>query len=284
MLAKRAGLPDDPWANVRLLSDDSRSRRELTLDELSRLFAAAAKAGQEWKLLVMTGTYTGQRLGDCCRLSWDSVNLERGIIQLIPQKTRKHSHGRPVTIPLHPELKAAIEVTPTAERNGYVNKVIADYYYNSHWRIDHELSKIFKAAHITMSVRVEGRRHKAVEASFHSLRHTFVSLATNAGVPITIVQSIVGHSSTAMTMHYYHENEDKLRMAVDAIPAIGAAGGKAATGLTQVAALPASALQPLHRRSESIPQRLRRLDALFAKGLITEEEYKAHRERILLEM
>ena len=44
--------------------------------------------------------------------------------------------------------------------------------------------------------------------------------AANAGVPLHIVQSIVGHESTAMTRHYYHENLDALKSAVAAIPTL----------------------------------------------------------------
>ena len=69
-----------------------------------------------------------------------------------------------------------------------------------------------------MSVRIEGRRNRTPEASFHSLRHSFVSFAANAGVPLAIVQSIVGHCSTAMTRHYYHENLSELKRAVQALP------------------------------------------------------------------
>ena len=69
-------------------------------------------------------------------------------------------------------------------------------------------------------VKIEGRRHKTPEATFHSLRHTFVSFAANAGVPLHIVQSIVGHESTAMTRHYYHENIAALKSAVAAIPTL----------------------------------------------------------------
>lgn len=68
---------------------------------------------------------------------------------------------------------------------------------------------------------MEGRSRKSVVASFHSLRHTFVSISANAGVPLPVVQSIVGHCSTAMTQHYYHESENALRQTVEAIPAIG---------------------------------------------------------------
>ena len=279
VLATRGGMSCDPWAGVRLLPDDCRSRRELTLDELERLFEAAAKSGPEWKLLVATGAYTGQRLGDCCRLTWESVNLERGIIQLIPSKTKKFAHGRPVTIPLHPELRAVLEEAPALARHGYVNPVIANFYATGSWKIDHALSRIFKAANIVMSVRVEGRRYKAVDASFHSLRHTFVSLATNAGVPIPVVQSIVGHSSTAMTMHYYHENEAALRAAVAAIPAVGKHCDLSTRNAGEKGVAEDSA-----GSVATIMERLARLDELSRKGLITENELKTHRARILAEV
>ena len=98
--------------------------------------------------------------------------------------------------------------------------MIAEMYGRARWQVSHELSRIFKAANIQTSVRLEGRHRKTPEATFHSLRHTFVSFAANAGVPLHVVQSIVGHESTAMTRHYYHENLDALKSAVAAIPTL----------------------------------------------------------------
>ena len=131
-----------------------------------------------------------------------------------------------VTIPIHPALGRALVgegrggFIETALPAGAVLPMIADLYAQSRWRVSHELSRIFKAAHITTSVRLEGRRRRTPEATFHSLRHTFVSFAANAGVPLHIVQSIVGHESTAMTRHYYHENLAALKSAVAAIPTL----------------------------------------------------------------
>ena len=282
LLADKAGLAGDPWAGVCLLADDSLSRRELTLDEVDRLYVVAAKQGKEWKLLMMTGIYTGLRLGDCCRLTWENVNLERGIIQVMPEKTKKHMHGRPVTIPIHAELLKELQ----AMKNGtdacspYVNPAIAEAHMTTKWKVDEGLRKIFKAANITMSIRVEGRRRKSVVASFHSLRHTFVSLSANAGVPLPVVQSIVGHCSTAMTRHYYHENEAELRKAVDAIPTIGhreprAVSRERGTGNGGLGAV---------RQRESVSRRLGRLDKFLAKGIISKEEHATQRARIISEI
>ena len=298
-LAEKAGIVSDPWANVCLRADDSVSRRELSLDEVERLYTAASKEGKEWKLLLATGIYTGLRLGDCCRLKWECVNLERQIIQVVPEKTKRHAHGRPVTIPIHLQLFAELQGKweearkkreecadagqETDDAEGFVNPAIADLYLNRKWQLDAGLRRIFKAANITMSIKMDGRCRKTVIASFHSLRHTFVSLSANAGVPLPVVQSIVGHCSTTMTRHYYHENEDVLRQAVKAIPAIGAsAAGTPYDGLP----VPGAAIHPpaATPRTESVPARLKRLDRLFAKNLVTEEEYKAIRARILAEL
>ena len=254
-LAAKAGLEDDPWEGVRLRPDDCHSRRELTMEELKRLLAAACKHGEEWHKLILIGIYTGLRLGDCCRLDWSCFNFAQGVIQLVPEKTKRH-HKRIVTIPVHPALGRALlwncssltsgeTPLPRFATSGETHRAsaclrqlgfasadmlprfagpvvpgIAEMYGRARWRVSHELAKIFRAAGITTSVWIEGRRHRTPEATFHSLRHTFVSFAANAGVPLHVVQSIVGHESTAMTRHYYHENLTALKSAVAAIPTL----------------------------------------------------------------
>ena len=248
-LAQKAGLEEDPWEGVRLRPDDYHSRRELTMDELKRLLKAAKKSGGEWHTLFLIGIYTGLRLGDCCRLNWSQINIAERVIQLVPRKTRRH-HQRMVTIPIHQALgqallgiqsKSRVEVeqrnlsscseeesnhhcSPSPSnftfRSGPVLPTIVEMYEKSRWRVSEGLAYIFNQANIQTSVKLEGRKHRTPEATFHSLRHTFVSFAANAGVPLHVVQSIVGHESTAMTRHYYHENLDALKSAVAAIPTL----------------------------------------------------------------
>ena len=38
------------------------------------------------------------------------------------------------------------------------------------------------------------------------MRHTFAHKLEQAGVPLTVIQQLVGHSSAAMTMHYSGHN------------------------------------------------------------------------------
>jgi integrase len=238
-LAAKAGLEEDVWEGVRLRPDDCHSRRELTSDELKRLLdAAAQRPSGEWRTLFLIGLYTGLRLGDCCRLEWADVNLAAGVIQVVPQKVKRHRHGRPVTIPIHATLLAALtgraagggapalpsgnagERDARPYQSGPILPQIKELYTKARHRVSDELGRIFKAANITTSVKIDGRKRKTPEATFHSLRHTFVSFAANAGIPLHFVQAIVGHESTAMTRHYYHEDVEGLRRAVAAIPCV----------------------------------------------------------------
>lgn len=260
---------------------DSHPRRELSADEVRRVVATAADEGGEWPQLVALGVYTGMRLGDCCRLSWDSVNLAQGVIRLVPHKTRRYARGRCVTIPIHEQLMAVLAATPPPNRTGFVLPCIADKYETARWRISKGLDRIFDGAGIVKSVMYEGRSRRTPSATFHSLRHSFVSFAANAGVPLVVVQAMVGHASAAMTRHYYHADESALRRAVNAIPAFGSDGMAVVKEKTS-----SDAIRGLYRGGHQPPisLRLARAKRLFMSGQISEGEYAGIRERILAEV
>ena len=51
----------------------------------------------------------------------------------------------------------------------------------------------------------------------------FVSFCANAGVPLDVVASIVGHGSTAMTRHYAHISDEAKGKAIEALPVLESA-------------------------------------------------------------
>jgi integrase len=52
---------------------------------------------------------------------------------------------------------------------------------------------------------------------FHDLRHTYCTRAAEAGVPLAITQSQVGHMSQALTAHYTHISERAIHKAAQRI-------------------------------------------------------------------
>lgn len=52
---------------------------------------------------------------------------------------------------------------------------------------------------------------------FHDLRHSYATYLLNQGVPVHIVQAILGHASIATTQGYIHANDHGLEVAIDTI-------------------------------------------------------------------
>ena len=58
------------------------------------------------------------------------------------------------------------------------------------------------------------------EISFHSLKHTAVSLLKDAGIPEAVVMEMVGHDSEQMSAHYTHVGREALEKAAAALPEV----------------------------------------------------------------
>jgi integrase len=85
----------------------------------------------------------------------------------------------------------------------------------------------------TQADREVGLR-KIVRVGFHSLRHSFVSLCNEAGVPLSVVQSMVGHSSPAMTRIYSHTSELAAKNAILSLPSLNGDAPAATPSLQEV--------------------------------------------------
>ncbi len=207
----------NPWTREHLprLDAGESERRDITDEELERIFEAARKVIPPLHELFTVMLYTGARLGDCAKLEWRHVDLVRGFISFVPQKTRRFKTW--VKIPILPPLRAMLESFPHDRRTGYVMPDVAKEYEAG--RLSGMITQFFKkrcGIETSRKTEVGKRRHAVVTA--HSFRHTFISKAANAGIPFAIVQAIVGHSTAKQCKHYFHENEDATLRAFAAFP------------------------------------------------------------------
>lgn len=213
VLAKPARLSVNPWADIKRKKLDPVGRRELTLAELKTVCNAATG---ELATLLALGLFTGMRLGDCCLLRWGEVDTARGIIL---RKTRKT--GTPLQIPIHAELLKILKTAEASREGEYVLPEISAAYLKRNQTVVARIQKHFADCKIvTAAPEQKQRTRRGVEVGFHSLRHSFVSLCARAGVPLAAVQSIVGHSSPAMTRHYTHMGIEAAQGAIAALPAL----------------------------------------------------------------
>jgi len=219
ILKEPGRLDANPWEKIQRKQVVSQSRRELTVDELRTVIGTATG---ELKLLFALGIYTGLRLSDCATLRWAEVDLPRGLIRRIPSKTARR-RPRPVIVPIHPVLGGMLAETPPKARGEYVLPESAVAYQKDTSRFSRRIQDHFKACGVTTHKPGTGpgtSKRAVVEVGFHSMRHSFVSLCREANAPLSVVESIVGHSSVAMTQHYSHTSEAAARAAVLSLPPV----------------------------------------------------------------
>jgi len=237
VLEDKAKLTDNPWERIQRRRLAPQSRRELTIEELKKV---CQEATGELRLLFALGIYTGLREGDCATLRWGEVDLVRGIIRRVPNKTARRS-PKPVIVPIHPVLQGMLAETAPEKRVDYVLPDTAEEYLKQRSELVRRIQEHFASCGIrvhkpgTGSDKRKARRAKidpserraVVEVGFHSLRHTFVSLCRESNAPLAVVESLVGHSNPAMTRHYTHVGEIAASRAVAALPHV-IGDGKAA--------------------------------------------------------
>ena len=254
VLEKAARLRLNPWRAIGRKRSIVHSRRELTVDELKSVCEAAQG---EMRVLIALGIYCGLRLGDAACLDWSNVDMARRTISLVPRKTARREQKR-ITVPMHPALYGMLAETSADRRRGFVMPGLEARYKSFDGALAKDVASLFlsvdiktnpnkltksekdaaKAAAEEEAKKGEtGRRKRPKrkpkpkgdrvrsDCGFHSLRHTFVSLCAAGGVPQSVVQSLVGHGSPAMTQHYTHIALETAQKAVATLPDVTHAEG-----------------------------------------------------------
>ena len=206
---------ENPWEKIARREQRDEGRRELTIAELRRVCRAAQG---DLRVLIAIGIYTGLRLADAATLRWGEVDLVRGIIRRVPSKSRK---GRLLTIPIHSTLHAILTKVEPAKPCEYVMPEIARDYETRRTNITDRVQKLFESCKIkTLRERKGQGVRKIVDAGYHSLRHAFVSMCAEGNVPLSVVQGLIGHTTSGMTEKYFHLSAGAANAAIASLPAV----------------------------------------------------------------
>ena len=204
LLAKDAGIQDNPFAGIRMMKSDTETREAFTQEELKTIYD---NLDGFTRPLFMLAVWTGLREGDICTLRWKDINLEQRFISL---KTRKT--GARVQIPISNQLYDYLVSIPQTESE-YVFPKHAKMYLTNSTGVSYRIKLFLEGLGIQTTRMPKGRTRAVSVKDLHSCRHTFCYYAGLAGIPLAVVQSIVGHMTPAMTEHYsaHASMEDKRR-------------------------------------------------------------------------
>jgi integrase len=224
--AIREGLVEfNPFTALEAIdTSDSLPRQPFTTDEFKAILAAAPS--REWYGLTLAAAFTGLRLGDCSKLSWGSIDLEKNTITLVPSKTK----NREVKIPIHPDLLAYIEDLPihSDEPDAPLFPTLSKTNVNSRDGLSQTFTKIMATAGVdrgkSSRTLVDGKRvgkgAMTWEKSFHSLHHSTATWLREAGVSEEDRMDILGHTTREVHQGYSKSSEAAARTAIDSLPSI----------------------------------------------------------------
>lgn len=208
---KETGIFENPAAEVRLLPEKNVEREAYTEEQLKIIFS---KADGYLYPLFFIGLFTGLSEGDICTLKKSEVVFQQEHIYRKRNKTL-NSTGKTSCIPMLPILQDyLLKLVSDAENDTeYVIPEAAKDYLHDRSRVSRKIKKFLTEDCGFETYADCGRTKLQSVLDFHSLRHTFCSIAGVVGIPLTVVKNIVGHMNQRMTELYsrHIENQERLR-------------------------------------------------------------------------
>jgi len=201
----REELNRDPFRNIKPAEDTPKEKGVLTFAERSKLINAVP-TDPHTRLAVLLGLFCGMRRGEIRGLQWGDIDdglirLTHNFVHMDGLKSPKCRKTRTVPYPVIIE-KAFEEVrkittlyapeTFVLESIDCPGKPMGETFFRNALRRELNL------------IGITASEQKERNLTFHSLRHSFITLGRLDGISDLEIQAIAGHSSNEMMNRYSH--------------------------------------------------------------------------------
>lgn len=229
-------LPDNsPFAELKAKLLEQESRKAFSREQINAIFAKLDEPAfyllykDEMRIMLMLGLCFGLRLHDAACFQWSYI--KRDTVEFKPAKTKRRQKEA-LTLPVPPILQQQFELAAQWKQNEYLLPNVARRYQTNFSRISQDINKLLRASGIeTLEAANSGTRRQQYRNtngelctrhigrySYHSFRHTFCTMAANAGKDLSVIRSIVGHAGIKMTEHYTHYSLESKRQVIESLP------------------------------------------------------------------
>jgi hypothetical protein len=203
---EHTGLKVNPFKKIPLREVDTIAPKPYTEEQLGQILTIA-RNDEEIGGMVITAICTGLRRADCACLDWGRVNLESGLIALPTSKT-----GKDAVIPIMPPLRRILE--SLSHRSGFCFLKSAAIFKSNPDGLNLRLERLLAKAGMHVSALKldfgQERLRKRTDGGFHRFKTTFVSLAIECGIPLEIIQKIVGNTDIEVLQRHYNKVDVKV--------------------------------------------------------------------------
>lgn len=190
--AAEAGYWDgsSPVKKVKRFHESPGRGRFLSGAEATRLVRVCA---EHLRSIVVIALHTGGRLSELLALTWFDIDLRRRLIRFRSETTKSKNER---FVPMSPVLRRELlrlEVQAVQLYGAGMSRNTPVFRYRG--KGIHSVARSWQAAR---------RRAELPGVWFHTLRHTFASWAAMNGMPLTVLQYLLGHHSIKLTQRYAH--------------------------------------------------------------------------------
>ena len=171
-------------------------------EDYERLVAGATTADPRALVLVLLAGDAGLRIGEIIALDWGRIDFGAGKVHVEVADWYGHigppKGGKPRSVSMTPRLRAALQELGRADVR-HPERVLT----RSAGRYGQEGGTLTRSAAREWLETAHAHARVAVQGP-QTLRHTFCSHLAMAGVPVTAIRDLAGHSSVAITNNYMH--------------------------------------------------------------------------------
>jgi integrase len=146
---------------------------------------------------------TGLRFGELAWLTWDDIDLKRGLIHIRPKEGWRLKTGDQRTFPMSGLARAVLQSLPRRDRWVVTMPPTGSTDGGRQWterKLLGALKKVLKAV--------------GLDGKIHTFRHTFISHALLTGVPVAVVRRWVGHVDPRVIDAYTHVHDQASQAAM----------------------------------------------------------------------
>jgi len=179
--------------------------------DVAKLIAACTD--ERYRVAVLLASEAGLRIGEIRGVQWTDIRdgritIRRAIDTRNNVTTPKHDKTR--TVKLSPALVSALETLP--RRGIWIVTRLDDGGMLTYWAMWEALRALYTKAGVTIPVSETGE-----SMPWHSLRHSYGTEMAARGVPLPVLQQLMGHEDIATTMRYVTVNRDQMDAAIDRV-------------------------------------------------------------------
>jgi integrase len=216
-------IPTDPFLNIGEAAHNKKEKGVLTPAEVSALIQSEER-NSRWRLAVLLGCLCGLRRGEIRGLQWGDIS--KGVIHIQHNWVKREGLkipkcGSTRIVPITASVQSLLDTVQNISRNTEPQSYIFEQIDNpgipvseQYFRhaLDRELSAIgipgewprWKKEKVPEGYVNEQKRRNL---TFHSLRHTFVTLSRMAGITDIEIQALAGHKDARMMENYSHAGQ-----------------------------------------------------------------------------